>query len=381
MVLPPNKVGIPVAIALGVFFSPAVTAMPLSADTGEEVRRATRRGSTELFADRVIRQRTRNYRETLLTVFDEWLQANRFISLDALLDAKPIDAETVAGALTDFGREMCYAGKPYGRFSETINAVAGRRPAIRKALVQAWDLAFAWQADEPREHHPAMPLSVLLAICSLALLWGWPHEAAVFALTWAGILRIGETIAATRGDLILPCDAAPGTTYALLRILQPKTRGRLAKHQSARIDPIDIIRLLTAVYKNYNSETKLWNFSSTTLRRRLNHLLRALGLPVEKAPGVVPFDLGSFRPGGATFYLQLFEDSELVRRRGRWVSVRVLEIYLQEISTATFHARLSGEARRRVGELSKSFPYLLDQAESWLLAGIPPIAWKHLWSS
>ena len=378
---PPNMVGIPVAIALGVFFSPAVTAMPLSADTGEEVRRATRRGSTELFADRVIRQRTRNYRETLLTVFDEWLQANRFISLDALLDAKPIDAETVAGALTDFGREMYYAGKPYGRFSETINAVAGRRPAIRKALVQAWDLAFAWQADEPREHHPAMPLSVLLAICSLALLWGWPHEAAVFALTWAGILRIGETIAATRGDLILPCDAAPGTTYALLRILQPKTRGRLAKHQSARIDPIDIIRLLTAVYKNYNSETKLWSFSSTTLRRRLNHLLRALGLPVEKAPGVVPFDLGSFRPGGATFYLQLFEDSELVRRRGRWVSVRVLEIYLQEISTATFHARLSGEARRRVGELSKSFPYLLDQAESWLLAGIPPIAWKHLWSS
>ena len=62
-------VGIPVAIALGVFLSPAVTAMPLSADTGEEVRRATRRGSTELFADRVIRQRTRNYRETPFDCF------------------------------------------------------------------------------------------------------------------------------------------------------------------------------------------------------------------------------------------------------------------------------------------------------------------------
>ncbi len=130
---------------------------------------------------------------------------------------------------------MYYAGKPYGQFSETINAVAGRRPAIRKALVQAWDLAFAWQADERRERHPAMPLSVLLALCSLALLWGWPHEAAIFSFTWSGILRIGETLAATRGDLILPCDAAPGTTYALLRILQPKTRGRLAKHQSPEL--------------------------------------------------------------------------------------------------------------------------------------------------
>ena len=378
---PPNKVGILVAIALTFSMSPVALAMPLTADSGEELRRANRRGSVELFADRVIRQRTRCYRETLLEAFGAWLFTEKGIRLGDLLDAKPLDAETIASALTDFGRQMYYAGKPYGRFSETINAVAGKRPAIRKALVQAWDLAFAWQADEPREHHPAMPLSVLLALCSLALLWGWPHEAAIFALTWSGILRIGETLAATRGDLILPCDAAPGTSYALLRILQPKTRGPLAKHQSARIGPSDIIRLLTAVYRNYNSDTKLWSFSSQTLRRRLNQLLAALGLPVEKAPGVVPFDLGSFRPGGATFYLQLFEDSELVRRRGRWVSVRVLEVYLQEISTATFQLRISGEARKKVDELSRSFPSLLNQAEAWLQAGIPPIAWKHLWNS
>ena len=35
---------------------------------------------------------------------------------------------------------------------------------IRKQLVGAWDLAFAWQADEPGEHHPALPLSILLAM-------------------------------------------------------------------------------------------------------------------------------------------------------------------------------------------------------------------------
>ncbi len=136
---------------------------------------------------------------------------------------------------------MYYAGKPYGRFSETINALASRKPAIRRNVGLAWDLAFAWQADEPREHHVAMPLSVLLAVCGLALLWGWPTEAAVFALTWSGLLRIGETISATRADLVLPCDAAPGTGFALLRILQPKTRGRVARHQSSRIDPTDVI--------------------------------------------------------------------------------------------------------------------------------------------
>ena len=46
--------------------------------------------------------------------------------------------------------------------------------ALRRQLAAAWDLAFNWVSGEPRQHHPAMPVSVLLALCSLALLWGWP---------------------------------------------------------------------------------------------------------------------------------------------------------------------------------------------------------------
>ena len=113
-----------------------------------------------------------------------------------------------------------------GSRSETINAVAARKLAIRRNLGLAWDLACAWQADEPREHHArayvAMPVSVLLALCGLALLWGYT-EAAVFALTWSGLLRIGETLAATRDDLVLPCDDALATGFALLT--NPTTEG------------------------------------------------------------------------------------------------------------------------------------------------------------
>lgn len=66
-----------------------------------------RGGSIELFADRVIRQRTRCYRETLLAAFDEWLRATKFICLEVLLDAKPLDAEVVAGALIPSLAEKC----------------------------------------------------------------------------------------------------------------------------------------------------------------------------------------------------------------------------------------------------------------------------------
>ena len=89
-----------------------------------------------------------------------------------------------------------------------------------------------------------MPAGVLVALMSLALFWGWPQVAAVFGLAWAGVLRIGEILQATRSDLILPGDAIAGTNFALLKIKEPKTRGRHARHQLAHVDPVDIIKIL-----------------------------------------------------------------------------------------------------------------------------------------
>ena len=83
---------------------------------------------------------------------------------------------------------------------------------------------------------------------SVALCWRWPYEAAIFILTCAGTLRIGEVLQAHRSDLILPSDAAPGQSFIPSQIADPKTRGRSARHQSARVDQPDIIQLLSAAY-------------------------------------------------------------------------------------------------------------------------------------
>ena len=61
---------------------------------------------------------------------------------------------------------------------------------------------------------------------------------------------MGEVLQATREDLVLPRDAAPGTGYVLLKIKEPKTRGRHAKHQAARVDPADTVELLDLVCKD-----------------------------------------------------------------------------------------------------------------------------------
>ena len=226
-----------------------------------------------------------------------------------------------------------------------------------------------------------MPRSVLLALCSLAILWTWVSEAGLFLLAWCGLLRIGEVLNAKRRDLILPPDGAPGFDCVLLRITTPKTRGRTARHQSARVDQSDVVEFLTIVFGRLQPDQPLWPMSSSTLRKRLNMLQAALGLPTVKSHESCPYDLGSFRPGGATFMLQQFEDSELVRRRGRWVSNKVLEIYLQEVSTATFHTKLSLNTRSKVERLALVFTDVRKQCQGFILADIPVTAWRHLWST
>ena len=355
--------------------------MDTEPETGADRLRAARRAGTQLFTDRVMRPETRKRRDVLLEKFDIWCVAEYGESVLSLLESELVKPEKLGHMLVGYGRMLYHAGKPYGSYSETINSVVSKRGSLRRQLGVAWDLAFSWVADEPGSHHPAMPRTILLSISALAMLWGWPTEAAIFLLCWTGLMRIGEVLLAKRRDVILPRDGAPGLRCILVRISTPKTRGRAARHQSARIDQADVVDYLSAVFAKLAPDQPLWPMSSSTLRKRMNMLQASLGLPTSKSHEVCPYDLGSFRPGGATDMLQQFEDSELVRRRGRWVSTKVLEVYLQEVSTATFHTKLSETTRSKIERLAAAFTQIRLESQYFINNEIPVLAWRHLWST
>lgn len=206
----------------------------IAPETLVEEGRAFRRKDVNLAADRVVRHQTRENRGRLLLQLRSWLEVEQGASWDSVFEKKPLDAEEICKWLVRYGRELFAAGNSYSRYSETINAIRSSRPIVKRHLTEAWDLAFAWLQDEPHQHHPALPLSILISVVTVCLLWGWPVEGAIFAMTWNGLLRIGEVLDACRKDLILPSDSDPGQSHVSLRIREPKTRGRGARHQSAR---------------------------------------------------------------------------------------------------------------------------------------------------
>ncbi len=212
------------------------------------------------------------------------------------------------------------------------------------------------------------------SVSSLDVGMAGPRVAGMCALCFGGILRTGEAPNAFRYDLLLPEDTHGTNRYALLSIAEPKTRYSAARHQSSKIDSADLIRVLSIAFAKLSPNEKLWPMSGQTLRNSFKAILTSLGL-MTIHPGMQMLDLASLRPGGATWLLQATEQSELVRRRGRWVTSKVMEVYLQEVSAARYLSCLDESQKNKVFGVAFGFLQILQEAESFVAAKVKENIW------
>ena len=80
-----------------------------------------------------------------------------------------------------------------------------------------------------------------------------------------------------------------------------------------------------------------------------------MGLSSGAVNGVRDFDLASLRAGGATWLMNVTESPDLVRRRGRWITNKVMEIYVQEVSAMMYLPRLEQGQHENIFAWANSF--------------------------
>ena len=343
-----------------------------------DAARAKSRAGIVLEGGRRVTEATSATREVLFDNLLRWM-TDQGVSGEDMIFASPPDLDGLNSILVRYGKWLFNSGKPYYHFSETINAVTSKRPLVRRSLQQVWDLAFMWGSYEPVEHHIAMPHQVLCALIAGAWYWGWVREAAVFALAWGALLRIGEILAAFRSDLILPSDVLFTIDHALLKVSEPKTRFRAARHQCGKLEHPDLLEVVRVGFERLRPTERLWPFSGSTLRSRLTKLLVKLGLPSSNREVPRPLSLASFRPGGATYMISVCDNSEQVRRRGRWASHRIMEIYLQEVASTTYLNQVSEVCKQNIINGMHTFPTMLQQVIHFHACSIPASTWYFLW--
>eukprot|EP00435_Cladocopium_sp_Y103_P035124 s3074_g9.t1 len=339
--------------------------------------RQERRQHCTLEFGRPVQTVTKANRDRLLAQFSAWVFGKGHC-LKTVLSKAYGDPDFINKLLAEYGRALFDAGRPYSHYSETINAIGSTQPSVRRLLSGAWDMAFSWLREEPFEHHVACPFQVLLALLTVCMCWGWIEVAGVLAISWGGICRIGEVLAAKRRDLILPSDVMFTAASVLLRVQEPKTRFRAARHQVAKIEYGDLVELIRCAFEHLPPESKLWRSSPQLLRSRFKQLLSALLLPCNSKADSRALDLGSMRAGGATHLQMLWEDAELTRRRGRWLSSRTMEIYLQESAATLFFPMQPPETKARIMHAANAFTRTLDKVQFFTRNFIPPSTWFYL---
>ena len=157
-----------------------------------------------------------------------------------------------------------------------------------------------------------------------------------------------------------------------------RNRRRDSGQQVARLDQPQLLKVGECSFQDLRADDNLWNFSPQTLRSRFQSLLKALRLDVLPPKVARGLDLGSLRAGGASWLMLTSEDSELVRRRGRWLTSKIMEIYVQEVSAIQFLPQLPQRTRLLVIDGAGLFPFLLQKICHLHACGIPETAWRFL---
>ncbi|CAK9109555.1 unnamed protein product [Durusdinium trenchii] len=344
-------------------------------DAADRARQETR-DQLELPDGRPVLGQTQRQRDKLMGAFEEWLRSQGIL-LDEILMVGAPDVEALNILLERYGRELYRAGRPYGHYSETVNAVSAKRPRVRRLLQPAWDLAYSWLRQEPPVHHLALPWQAMLSFLTTSLCWGWCRVAGIIALSWGGITRIGESVNAFRRDLVLPSDVNYTIDYVLLQIAEPKTRFRCARHQMAKVDQPQLVRIIVTAFENLRPDQRLWPASGSTIRSRFQRLVQANSLDhLRTKKGL---DLGSLRAGGASWLLMTSDNPDMTRRRGRWINAKVMEVYVQEAWAVQFLPQLPKSIKEGIMEGAGLFPWALELAEIWKRAAVPESAWPILY--
>jgi len=287
----------------------------------------------------------------LLARLDVYVRDRTLVSLPQWVTTA--SAEALDDLLEQYAQACFNSGRSLHDYKETINAIVDLRPRLRGCLPAAWDSAWEWRARQPGLNRIAMPPGVVRALAVVALHWGWIDLAALILIGFLGMLRPIELLALTVQDATFTTSSR-GLELLFVFIGSPKTRRLAARRQHVRIDDQLVVPALRRWWPagGGTAGQRLFLGSRLDFNDMFTALLAELGLDTAPGERLTPACL---RPGGATWLFQETDSPDLVRFRGRWLSTRMLEIYIQEVAGDSFMNRLPSTTRSRINTIAALF--------------------------
>lgn len=294
-------------------------------------------------------------RHQLFADFTDWIKTQ-------LVPAKPLASLAkntpiaVAELLEEYGRVLYEKGASRRTFAETINVIQQRFPFLKTMMTGPWQLATTWENLHPTQVHPPIPKPLLEAMVSVAISWKWHRLALLLLLGFYALLRPAELYFLTAKNFVMS-EQTGLDKVVLVQLLQTKSRTRGARFQSVRLEEPSVIAFLQKCLSVMTRTERVWPLSPALFRLRFDQVLtRACGLSKIVHPS-------SLRPGGATFLFQLWkEDIPKLQWRGRWLHVKTMLHYIQELGAVNVFDKLEPAQQSRVLLLAQLLPDALSRS-------------------
>jgi len=175
-------------------------------------------------------------------------------------------------------------------------------------------------------------------------------------------------------DLLLPQHLGYRTQNVFVKVNNPKTRLVGARRQYVKIDDLSVAAFISAVASSLGKDDLLFSGSPGSFRYRWDAIMQKLKISAED---LTP---AGARTGGATLYFE--ETDENLQKtcwRGRWLNIKMLEIYVQEMLPNFLLAQLDPLVLANIQKLADFLPEISLFALELVKDGVPAVAWPQCW--
>jgi integrase len=211
-------------------------------------------------------------------------------------------------------------GESVNFIADTLSGLHFFWPELRGLLREAWRLFKQWRRIEaPTRAPPITPLLVRAIVCR-AVQRGDLAFATLVAVGFHALLRTGELLS------LRYCDLEFNQTQGILSLQYSKSGLRTGTQEAVALRDVTTLQLLDTLFScvPHFPGQKLWSGSAQTFRNLFAAHLRFFRV------AHFQYKPYSLRRGGATFLLQEGVPLEAILLRGRWKSLSVGRLYLQD---------------------------------------------------
>lgn len=236
-------------------------------------------------------------------------------TLEAINDLDELDI-----ACEEWIEAQWVRGTPLGTIGDALCAIHYYWPQVKGYLKGSWKLYKNWRRIEVPQRAPPMPHCVVRAMIGFLLDRAQPKVAFLVALGYHTYLRTGEILRLQVKDVSL------SNTKGVVSIAPSKSGLRFNTREAVAIYDQGLHQLweLCHLPSRMNPDSFIWPHSSASFRKIFQQTLESLQVSQEQ------FQCYSLRRGGATNDFMTKGTMEGIILRGRWRSLSVARLYLED---------------------------------------------------